>query len=143
MNTDSNETTELATLEQTASEELISVMTGLLYPFIAVFGIYIIYNGHDTPGGGFQGGAIMAALFLARFIVAHENDLEVHFVHNLEKFLFALLLIVPGIFVFAGLQIQFPELKIPYLIFMNFLIGMKVALGLTIVVYRFGFFEGR
>ncbi len=143
MNTDSSETTKLATLEQTASEELISVMTGLLYPFIAVFGIYIIYNGHDTPGGGFQGGAIMAALFLARFIVAHENDLEVHFVHNLEKFLFALLLIVPGIFIFAGLQMQFPELKIPYLIFMNFLIGMKVALGLTIVVYRFGFFEGR
>lgn len=125
------------------STELISIMTGLLYPFIAVFGMYIIANGHDTPGGGFQGGAIMAALFLARFIVAHDNDLQVHFVHNLEKFLFAILLIVPGIFVFAGLQSVFPGLKIPYLVFMNFLIGMKVALGLTIVVYRFGFFEGR
>ncbi|GAB6089334.1 MnhB domain-containing protein [Spirochaeta dissipatitropha] len=130
-------------LSQTVSEELISIMTGLLYPFIAVFGTYIIYNGHDTPGGGFQGGAIMAALFLVRFIVAHDNDLEVHLVHNLEKFLFALLLILPGIFVFAGLQFVFPGLRTTYLVLMNFLIGIKVALGLTIVVYKFGFFEGR
>ena len=128
-------------LSQTVSEELISTMTGLLYPFIAVFGIYIIYNGHDTPGGGFQGGAIMAALFLVRFIVAHDNDLNVHLVHNLEKMLFALLLIVPGIFVFAGLQLVYPQLRVTYLVVMNFLIGIKVALGLTIVVYRFGFLK--
>jgi hypothetical protein len=32
-------------------------------------------------------------------------------------------------------------LREPYLIAMNILIGMKVALGLTIVVFRFGFDE--
>ncbi|MFP4508760.1 MAG: MnhB domain-containing protein [Spirochaetaceae bacterium] len=125
------------------SDELISIMTGLLYPFITVFGFYVVYNGHNTPGGGFQGGAILAALFLARFIVAHENDLNLHVTHSLEKVLFALLLIVPGLFVFAGLQLYVPEFRVAYLIFMNALIGLKVALGLTIVVYRFGFFEGR
>lgn len=125
------------------SEELISIMTGLMYPFITVFGFYVVYNGHNTPGGGFQGGAILAALFLARFIVAHDNDLDVHVAHNLEKLLFSLLLIVPGLFVFAGLQLFVPQFRIAYLILMNVLIGMKVALGLTIVVYRFGFFEGR
>lgn len=28
----------------------------VLYPFILVFGAYVIIHGHLTPGGGFQGG---------------------------------------------------------------------------------------
>ncbi len=123
--------------------EIISIMSGLLYPFIIVFAVYIILNGHNTPGGGFQGGAILATLFLARFIVLPENDLDVHWSHNLEKALFAIILLIPGLFVFAGLQYRFEALREPYLIFMNIVIGLKVAFGLTIVVFRFGFYEGR
>ncbi len=123
--------------------EIVSIMTGVLYPFIIVFAVYIILNGHNTPGGGFQGGAILATLFLARFIVLPENDLDVHWSHNLEKMLFAVILLVPGVFVFAGLQYHFAALREPYLIFMNIVIGLKVAFGLTIVVFRFGFYEGR
>ncbi len=125
------------------SEELIGIMTGLMYPFITLFGVYVIANGHNTPGGGFQGGAIMAALFLARFIVAHVDDLNMHLVHLFEKLLFTILILVPCAFVFAGMQARFPVLQVPYLVFMNGLIGLKVAFGLTIVVYRFGFYEGR
>lgn len=33
----------------------------LLVPVIFVFGIYIILNGHLSPGGGFSGGAVLAA----------------------------------------------------------------------------------
>lgn len=35
----------------------------LLFPFLLVLGFYIILHGHLTPGGGFQGGAILAAAF--------------------------------------------------------------------------------
>jgi multicomponent Na+:H+ antiporter subunit B len=35
----------------------------LLFPFFLVLGAYIILHGHLTPGGGFQGGAILAAAF--------------------------------------------------------------------------------
>ena len=125
------------------SEELIAIVTGLMYPFITLFAVYVIANGHDSPGGGFQGGAIMAALFLARFIVVHVDDLNMHLVHLIEKLLFTLLLLVPAAFVFAGLQARWPILQVPYLMFMNGLIGLKVAFGLTIVVFRFGFYEGR
>jgi len=38
--------------------------------FMFVFGVYIINNGHNTPGGGFQGGAI-GATFLAFLLVAY------------------------------------------------------------------------
>lgn len=33
----------------------------LVVPFIMLFGIYIILNGHLSPGGGFSGGAILGA----------------------------------------------------------------------------------
>jgi multicomponent Na+:H+ antiporter subunit B len=40
----------------------------LLVPFIFIFGFYIVIHGHLSPGGGFQGGAVIAtgiALLLA------------------------------------------------------------------------------
>lgn len=39
----------------------------LLVPFIQVFGLYVVFHGAKSPGGGFQGGAILAAsLILTR-----------------------------------------------------------------------------
>ncbi|MDR1376382.1 MAG: sodium:proton antiporter [Synergistaceae bacterium] len=38
--------------------------------FMIVFGTYVINNGHNTPGGGFQGGAIVAT-FLSFMLVAY------------------------------------------------------------------------
>ncbi len=38
--------------------------------FIIVFGIYIVSHGHLTPGGGFQGGVVLAAGVLL-LLVAH------------------------------------------------------------------------
>lgn len=42
-----------------ASEILVTAST-LLVPTIFMLGIYIFINGHLTPGGGFQGGAVIA-----------------------------------------------------------------------------------
>ncbi|MBN1295026.1 MAG: Na(+)/H(+) antiporter subunit B [Candidatus Latescibacteria bacterium] len=35
-----------------------------LFPLILLLGAYIFVNGHLTPGGGFQGGAVIASAFL-------------------------------------------------------------------------------
>ena len=45
----------------------------LLAPFILLFATYVVGHGHDSPGGGFQGGVIMAAaLILVRLV--HGRD---------------------------------------------------------------------
>ena len=36
----------------------------LLSPYIFMFGLYVIFHGHYSPGGGFQGGALLAAAIL-------------------------------------------------------------------------------
>ncbi len=45
-------------------------ITSLLVPVILIFGIYIVLNGHISPGGGFSGGAVIGAgliLYLSAF----------------------------------------------------------------------------
>jgi multicomponent Na+:H+ antiporter subunit B len=35
-----------------------------LSPYIMLFGLYVIFHGHYSPGGGFQGGTLLAASIL-------------------------------------------------------------------------------
>ena len=44
--------------------ELLTTGSRLLVPLILLFGAYVFVNGHLTPGGGFQGGAIIASAAL-------------------------------------------------------------------------------
>ena len=44
-----------------ASDPIVAPMCRFLIPVILVFGIYILLNGHLSPGGGFSGGSILAA----------------------------------------------------------------------------------
>lgn len=58
---------ETATLkEETLTEEkypniILQVISKYVVPIIFVFGIYVVLNGHISPGGGFSGGAIIGA----------------------------------------------------------------------------------
>ncbi|WAI01472.1 MnhB domain-containing protein [Methanogenium organophilum] len=46
----------------------------ILMPFILVYGFYIVVHGHLTPGGGFQGGAVIAtAVVLLMVAYSYEN----------------------------------------------------------------------
>ena len=47
-----------------ASDPIVAPMSKFLIPVILVFGIYILLNGHLSPGGGFSGGAIMASALI-------------------------------------------------------------------------------
>lgn len=42
---------------------IVRTTSSILYPFIMIFGFYVIMHGHLTPGGGFQGGAVVASGF--------------------------------------------------------------------------------
>ncbi len=51
-------------------DSILQSITKILMPFILIFGIYVILNGHISPGGGFSGGAILGAgliLYLSAF----------------------------------------------------------------------------
>lgn len=41
----------------------------ILIPFIQIFGIYVIFNGHISPGGGFAGGTIMGVSLILSTLI--------------------------------------------------------------------------
>lgn len=46
------------------NDPIVCTVVKLLIPVILVFGVYILFNGHLSPGGGFSGGAILGAGFI-------------------------------------------------------------------------------
>jgi len=75
----------------------------LLFPLILVFGTYIFIHGHLTPGGGFQGGAIIASGFLLIYLGCRERRIR-RIAFNLAESLCGLAFIVIGLLglVFGG-----------------------------------------
>ena len=59
-------------------------------PFILVYMFYIIFHGHLSPGGGFQGGVLMVAvvvfLYLGHGYKTTTSALSLHFMHGTEGF---------------------------------------------------------
>lgn len=126
------------------SEEsaIIAVVIGFLYPFMLLLGFFVIINGHYTPGGGFQGGGILASVFIARYVVHPIEDISDTRLHAFERLFLALILIAPTLLLFNGFINRYPELRVYYLTLMDMLIGLQVGLGLAVVVDRFAFFKG-
>jgi len=75
----------------------------LLFPLILVFGSYIFIHGHLTPGGGFQGGAIIASGFLLIYLGCRERRIN-RIASNLAESLGGLTFVVIGLLglVFGG-----------------------------------------
>jgi len=46
----------------------------LLFPLLLMVGFYIVLHGHLTPGGGFQGGVVLAAAFFVSFLARAEKQ---------------------------------------------------------------------
>ena len=40
---------------------VLRMVVGPLIPFIMLYGVYVLFNGHLSPGGGFSGGTILGA----------------------------------------------------------------------------------
>jgi len=145
---DSGEDIEGGTPRQYAeSSEIVQTTLSILFPIILLFGVYIFINGHLTPGGGFQGGAVIASALLF-FILAKPNDSLSHAllmkVESLSGFTYVLLGLL-GVFLAGGFLDNrvlplgdFGSLFSAGLIpLINVLIGLKVGSELGSLLQKF------
>ncbi len=129
--------------EKDRHSELFTQTMGIIYPVILLFGFYVIYNGHNTPGGGFQGGAILSTVFTVNYLATNDMTISLKTFNKVEKVLY-LAILVFGILLVMYLKSDVTaQMKVIYLMTMNMLIGIKVGCGLTVIFYRFIFFESR
>ncbi len=129
---------------------------------VMCLGILTILGGHITPGGGFQGGAMIAGAFIFCAVVYGLKENPIHFSHNFMaamESVGALAYVFLGIagLIFSGfylynLGVDLNNLVpafiqnifnyddpidagiIPYL---NIMVGLKVLVGLSAVVIAF------
>jgi len=64
--------------ERVPAGELLTTGSRILVPLILLLGVYVFVNGHLTPGGGFQGGAIIASGVLLMLL----SEPGRHFAHG-------------------------------------------------------------
>ncbi|KIG12402.1 putative, Na(+) H(+) antiporter subunit B [Enhygromyxa salina] len=62
--------------EQMSQQTLLRVIAKMTIPFILTFGCYVILHGELGPGGGFQGGVIVAAAFILYGLVFGADELR-------------------------------------------------------------------
>jgi len=111
--------------------KIVKTMSNIIFPLILIFGLYVIAHGHLTPGGGFQGGAIVAS-GCAMILVAYGSVWTMN--HVKEKRLS--ILESTGAVCFIGLAIL--GLIFGLVFFKNFLVDQsavplfnQVAMGLS------------
>jgi multicomponent Na+:H+ antiporter subunit B len=86
------------------SSEILRTGTDLLVPIIVLFGVYIFVNGHLSPGGGFQGGAVIASSVMLLFLA--DPAYKIHHalfavIESMSGFLYVLAGVL-GIFLAGG-----------------------------------------
>ena len=77
---------------------ILTTVVRLVLPFIQIYGLYIIINGHLSPGGGFPGGAMMGASMILYALAFNLKEGSSKISHDTST-----LLESGGALVFAGL----------------------------------------
>lgn len=121
---------------------IISYVSKLLMPFVLVFGIYVVLNGADSVGGGFQGGAVLSSVFILRYLSEPSKQISLEILKFVEKVLMLGFLLL-ALYAIGRNMDMGPELGGMWMILLNLIIAIKVSCGLSIVFFRYVFYEGR
>jgi len=122
--------------------EILEDILFLIYPLILLFGIYIIFEGDQLPGGGFQGGAILVAVFMSRYLVIPITINNLSIIKKLDKIMFIFIMITVFIYLLKGGAFATDLFKQIYNKTLGILIGIKVASSFTVIFYTFVGIEG-
>lgn len=139
--------TQLPVTKHKAASEIVETATELLLPMIILFGIYVFMNGHLSPGGGFQGGAIIASgtmFLLLALPESHLSRLLISITESLSGFSYVVVGVLGVLYAGGFLDNRFLSLgsygdlfsagAIPLI---YTLIGLKVGFELSAILDRF------
>ena len=131
------------------TSEVVKIFTRKLFPFILLYGCYLISHGHLSPGGGFQGGVIFGSAIILLGLVEGIKTTERRFkedllslVKNIGMLVFVLMGFGGMFFGYFFLSDFMPRGEIGsvpsagLILFLNLTIGFMVGTGIAVVFYR-------
>ncbi len=106
----------------------------LLAPFIGIFAAFVILHGHVTPGGGFQGGAILGAMFIVLTIVLGAGKVRPRLPEPLARWLqgaapLSFVLIGALGVAFTGFYLGFPPEHSLHLVRELMMVVLEIGIG--------------
>ena len=129
------------------ASEIVETATQLLLPMVILFGIYVFLNGHLSPGGGFQGGAIIASgtmFLLLALPESHISRLMIALTESLSGFSYVVIgvlgVILAGGFLdnrIIGLGTYGDLFSAGAIPLIYIFVGLKVGFELSAVLDRF------
>ncbi|MCY6958073.1 MnhB domain-containing protein [Clostridium brassicae] len=128
---------------------ILKEISKIIIPFIQIFGIYVIFHGHLSPGGGFAGGTIIgASLILYRLVYGGKQakqKLAYKTLMNIICFSVFLYGILKGYsFITGGSHINLPQppLGDPGYIFSGgFLLPLNILVGIIVAISMYFFYS--
>jgi len=129
--------------------EVVRIFTKKLFPFMLLYGCYLISHGHLSPGGGFQGGVILGSAIILFGLVEGVSSAQRRFKEELlsaAKNIGMLVFVSLG---FGGMVLGGSFLSdfmprgeigtVPsagLILYLNLTIGFMVGTGIAVVFYR-------
>ena len=114
------------------TSRIVKTMARALIPFIFLFGIYIILYGHVSPGGGFQGGVILAMGAVLALVTYGGEKIQKYITHlSLIEILGVTFFVIIGILGIVNGRLFYSNLGMIWIL--NIIIGFKVFVGLVIL----------
>jgi multicomponent Na+:H+ antiporter subunit A len=65
------------TLDAGLRSPILEVVTRLVFHTIVLFSIYLLFAGHNAPGGGFAGGLVVGLALVLRYLAGGRHELDV------------------------------------------------------------------
>ncbi|MFO7896867.1 MAG: hydrogen gas-evolving membrane-bound hydrogenase subunit E [Candidatus Cloacimonadales bacterium] len=126
------------------ASEILNAGALFVFPIIILFGVYLFLHGHLTPGGGFQGGVLIASAFVLMMLSdmnASLNHLVLETVESISGFAYVLVGLLGLVLLGAFLDPTFLPLGQYGLLFsagaiplIYTFVGLKVGSELTNIV---------
>jgi multicomponent Na+:H+ antiporter subunit B len=118
-----------------APSMVVRFVVRIMAPFGLMFAVYVIMNGHVTPGGGFQGGTIAGAIAIALTLIMTEEQAAALIPRRAERVLQAA---APLGFVMVGLvglaltgsYLGYPRGETGHLVTTVMLLVIEIGIGI-------------
>jgi len=99
---------------------ILSTSVDVIFPTALVFSLFLLFAGHNAPGGGFVGGLVAGAAFVLRFVDAGTSPVE-----DGKRF--------PGALLGAGLAVALFAGALGWMTGGDFMEGVKISVDLPLV----------
>lgn len=126
---------------------ILQTATRYLFPILLLFSVYVLVNGHLSPGGGFSGGTVLGAALILYVCAYGSKSIHSFFGHRLYSVikvgalcLYSLIILYYAFTGANGLPSAMP-LGTPGRIFSaGFILPINVAVGFEVACTMFGFY---